>query len=150
MVFLVACGGPTGMETSPDASMTPSDGSGSGSAMCKAKATSPGSGHHNAGRDCMGSCHNHGFTAAGTIVTAAGGSSAAVGATIQITDANNHVTTIVSQNNGNFYTSTSLAYPIKLEVTECPSLTPMVQTVPSAQGCNSSSCHGGAQGSVHL
>jgi hypothetical protein len=100
-------------------------------------------GHHNAGMDCMDGCHNHGFTLAGTVFSAVNGSTAVVGATVHVVDANNHAIDIVTQNNGNFYTSTAVAFPATVLATSCPNLQRMAATVTgtSVVGCNKTGCH---------
>ena len=110
---------------------------------CITKQTSPGDGHHNAGMDCMDGCHNHGFTLAGTVFNAVNGSTAVVGATVQVIDANNQTIDIVTQNNGNFYTSTAVKFPVTVLATSCPNIQPMAATVSgtSVVGCNQSGCH---------
>ncbi len=78
---------------------------------CKNPATPPGDGHHFPGQSCFQSCHNHGFTVAGTLYTNDTGNTAFAGATITITDSNNQTVNIVTQNNGNFYSTANIAGP---------------------------------------
>lgn len=101
------------------------------------------SGHHNAGQECQG-CHAPGrgaptFYIGGTIYSAAMGGSAVAGATIEITDAAGKKVKAISANNGNFWTTTSLTYPIKVAASLCPTTTPMVATVSGNGACNN--CH---------
>lgn len=151
-LMIAACGSNSAGQTDVDASM----GSGSGSpdaamSACKNKVAIVGNGHHNPGTDCMNSCHNHGFTAAGTLYAAAGSQTPVSGATVTIVDAHGATVNAVSQSNGNFYTSTALSYPISVFASSCPSLTPMVAKVTTTAGCNSGgACHGGSQGKIHL
>jgi hypothetical protein len=120
----------------PDAAM------GSGTNLpCKNPATPPGNGHHNTGKSCFQACHNHGFTLAGTLYTNATGNTGFDGATITITDSNNKTIDVVTHQNGNFYTSEALAFPVLVLASSCPSAVQM--TLASATGdCNS--CHVGA------
>ncbi len=144
-------GAPAG---SPDAASNSSatdaaSGSGSGSATpdaapaggpaCKNLVVSGlTSGQHNAGQNCMNGCHNHGFTLAGTLYAAGG--AALAGGTITVTDAAGATHDVVSQQNGNFYTSIPIAYPATVYASACPSVKPMVANVAaSGAGCNS--CH---------
>lgn len=115
---------------------------------CKNPATPPGNGQHNTGRSCFQSCHNHRFTLAGTLYTNATGNSGFPGATITITDSNNKTIDIVTQQNGNFWTMESLAFPVLVLASSCPSAVKM--TLASATGdCNS--CHiGGTNDQMHL
>jgi len=109
------------------------------------------SGQHNAGQECQG-CHAPGggaptFYVGGTLYSAASGGSAVAGATINITDANGKQVKIVSANNGNFWTRTALAYPIKVDASLCPSTVPMIATVAGNGACNN--CHNSAM-RVHV
>jgi hypothetical protein len=122
---------------------------------CRAKVTSGNTGgHHNPGMDCMDSCHNHGFTLAGTAYTSANGAAVASGATVTAIDAANHVVDMVVQTNGNFFTSTPVTYPVTIYASDCPTI--QMMTAPLTQmadtGCNQSGCHaaGSAQGRIHL
>jgi len=118
---------------------------------CKNVATPPGNGHHNAGQDCLNGCHNHGFTLAGTLYNAAG-TAALPGASITVKDANGATFDMVAQQNGNFYTSNPIAFPITVYASECPASTPMTSAIATGNGgCNKSGCHAtGAQGRIHL
>jgi len=109
------------------------------------------SGHHNAGQDCMQGCHNHGFTLSGTLYNAAG-TAALPGGSITVKDANGATFDMVAQQNGNFYTSQAIAFPITVYASDCPTSTPMSASIASGNGgCNKSGCHAtGAQGHIHL
>ncbi len=119
---------------------------------CRNQVASVGSGHHNPGQDCQGSCHNHGFTLGGTLFAAANSTTPLSGATITVTDAAGKSFDIVSQANGNFYTSQPIKFPVTVTASECPSVAPMVaQVTATMDGCNQSGCHvTGAQGRIHL
>jgi hypothetical protein len=137
---------------SPDAAGSGS-GSGSGSNGCINQVTANlGDGHHNPGTNCMNGCHNHGFTIAGTIYTSATSNSAVTGATVTVTDANGQVLHIVSQLNGNFYTSTPVTYPLTVNASSCPSISKMTAQVASGGGaCAQNGCHAtGGQGQIHI
>src|SRR5262245_7360504 len=69
-----------GTRPAPDAAVTPPFGT------CRTTVTGVGTGNHNAGMDCQGVCHNHGFTLSGTVFTSAGGGTAVVGASISVKD----------------------------------------------------------------
>ena len=101
------------------------------------------SGHHNAGQECQG-CHAPGggaptFYIGGTLYSAATGGAAVAGATIDITDAGGKKVTAISADNGNFWTTTPLTYPIKVDASLCPSTTPMMASVSGNGACNN--CH---------
>ncbi len=127
-----------------------SSGSGSGSGSntngCIDAVTSGlGDGHHNPGQDCMNSCHNHGFTVAGTVFDSTSSSNPVAGATVRVVDANNQTVDIVTQLNGNFYTFTTVAFPLTVLATSCPNINHMSATVNQEStgvvGCNQNGCH---------
>jgi hypothetical protein len=142
--------------THPDSGSMGTPDAGMMAPPCKNKVTSVGSGHHNAGQDCMNSCHFHGFTLAGTLYTAATGGSAISGASITVKDASGQTFDIVSQADGNFYTSNPVQFPVTVYASECQIQqggVPMMATVTSQQsgGCNASGCHTtSSQGRIHL
>jgi hypothetical protein len=154
-------GGGNTSDTAPDAG---GGGGGGGSGVdagaasdaagfaCRNKVASVGSGHHNPGQDCQGACHNHGFTLGGTIYAAANSTTSLSGATITVTDATGKSFDVVSQANGNFYTSQAIKFPVTVTASACPSVAPMVaQVTATMDGCNQSGCHvTGAQGRIHL
>ncbi len=107
-----------------------------------------GDGHHNPGQDCMGSCHDHGFSLAGTLYLA-DNVTPANNATISIVDANGGKQDIIVSTNGNFFSYLPAAFPIHVESSLCPSTQFMVSTATTG-GCNTAACHGGAQGVAHL
>lgn len=117
---------------------------------CKPPVSTVGDGHHNPGRDCQQSCHNHGFTLSGTVFASATASTAYPGATVTLTDRNNQTIELVTQRNGNFYTKQPIAFPVRVRISACPNAAAMQATVSTA-GCNASGCHaqgGGLQ--IHL
>lgn len=135
-----------GTTRTPDASM-----SGGGTFMCRTKVASVGSGNHNAGMDCQGVCHNHGFTLSGTVFSSAGGGVAVVGASITVKDASGKTFDMVTQQNGNFYTKTPVQFPITVIASSCPDVQKMPTSITSAGGCNRNGCHQiGAEGHIHL
>ena len=142
-------GGPPDDNTSPDGgdAVDGATATGDGATFaCRNKITAVGDGHHNPGQDCMGACHNHGFTLAGTIYS---GGATLSGASITIKDATNNTFDMVSQANGNFYTINALVYPITIVASLCPNVATMSAPMTVKAGCNS--CHGGgAQPRIHL
>lgn len=111
-----------------------------------------GSGHHHPGEDCQGSCHNHGFSLGGTIFAAANSTAPLSGATLAVLDAAGKTFDVVSQGNGNFYTSTPVAFPVTVTASLCPNVAPMITKVTATMdGCNKGGCHAAsAQGVIHL
>jgi hypothetical protein len=101
-----------------------------------------GSGHHNAGDDCM-SCHaNFGsrtWTVAGTLYTSVTGSAPLGGATIEVIDANGQALRLPTTDNGNFWTTLPVALPLKVRASKCPSNAVMSSTS-NTGSCNG--CHG--------
>lgn len=117
---------------------------------CRNMATPPGDGHHFPGQSCFQSCHNHGFTLAGTLYTNATGNTAFSGANITITDANNQTINLVTNLNGNFYTTQNIAFPILTMASACPSAVKMTLAV-AATGRACNTCHaGGTNDQMHL
>ncbi len=110
----------------------------------------PALGHHEPGKSCFQSCHNHGFTVAGTLYNNASGNSAFPGATITVIDTNNKTVKMVVNTNGNFYTREALAFPVLTLASSCPSAVKMVASSPDGN-CNAGNCHPGATNQqIHL
>lgn len=108
----------------------------------------PDLGRHNPGKSCFQTCHNHGFTLAGTLYTNATGNTAFAGATIAVTDANNQSFKLVTNLNGNFYTNRAIAFPVLVLASSCPSAVKMQGSTPNGN-CNA--CHaGGTNSQMHL
>lgn len=134
----------------PDAGSPPppADG-GSGAAACIQAATPPGSGHHNAGANCLG-CHNGNgaplWTAAGTLYSSSG--AALAGATVTIVDATGKSIAIVTAQNGNFWTSEAVKAPLRVKASRCPSVASMSATASGA--CNSCHTSTGSPGRIKL
>ena len=131
-----------GVTTQPDAS---------GAFQCRDKQplTAVGDGHHHPGENCLNSCHNHGFTLAGTMTTTATATTPLVGASITVKDANGATFDMVTQANGNFYTKTAVAFPVTVIASACPSIRTMGSNV-TAGGCNKTGCHSLTGGAGHI
>lgn len=104
------------------------------------------SGEHHAGDNCL-DCHDGGggaprWTAAGTIYTALTGGTALPGATIHLTDAAGKEVILVSAQNGNFWTTDSLTFPLHARASSCPDDRLMGGAIADG-GCNASGCHDG-------
>ena len=117
---------------------------------CINAVASPGSGHHHAGADCA-SCHDGlgaslRWTVAGTLYSTATGGTAISGATIEVVDANGKTLKLATYDNGNFYTTSAVAKPLKVRASKCPNDAKMVATV-SDGSCNG--CHNSAM-RIHL
>jgi len=117
---------------------------------CKPANIIHGDGHHNAGMDCMDSCHNHGFSVAGTVLMADGVTPAS-DATVTVVDALGNSQDIIVSTNGNFFSFLPAVPPLTVRASLCPSVQVMI-TQASAGGCNANGCHmpGGVQGAIHL
>jgi hypothetical protein len=113
-------------------------------------AQSGGSGHHNAGQNCMAGCHNHGFTFAGTLFDAAG--AAVSSAEIRLVDANGKAILVHSGTNGNFYSSTPWTSPAKVAARTATSKVVMVGALATASngGCNGCHTTGGTAPKIHV
>lgn len=123
------------------------------SIVCKNPVASFGGGEHNPGRACN-ACHTGSgeapkFTVAGTLYNSAG--VAISGATISVVDAASKTYDIVTQRNGNFYTSRAMTFPIRVVASKCPDGKKMYASVSNGD-CNSSGCHAatGGAGRIHL
>jgi len=164
-VISMSCGAPApkpygqqpDAQSATDAHAAPHDGSqvvppdAPASTMpCKPANVIHGDGKHNPGMDCMGACHFHGFSVAGTVYLA-DGITPATDATVTIVDANHGSQDLIVGSNGNFFSYFPVAYPITVTASLCPSVQVMVAQ-PTAGGCNASGCHepGGLQGAAHL
>ena len=114
---------------------------------CVTRCSPPPACRHRAGtttparsaRAATAAAARRGSTLGGTLYSAATGGAAVAGATINVIDANGKTVKIVSANNGNFWTTTVLAYPIKVNASLCPATVPMVSTVAGNGACNN--CH---------
>lgn len=153
-----APGGSSGNDA-PDAAVgggTRSDGaaaSADAALNCKTKVAAVGSGHHNAGQDCQQGCHNHGFTMSGTLYAAVNSTTPVIGATITAKDANGQLVDMVTQSDGNFWTSSAVAFPVTVVASLCPNPNHAMagQITAGNGGCNKSGCHqAGAQGKIYL
>ncbi|MBI5511159.1 MAG: hypothetical protein HY903_20555 [Deltaproteobacteria bacterium] len=112
--------------------------------ICEPAVTTYGSGRHNAGKDCL-ACHDGStavaWTLAGTLYDNASGSNAIAGATIIAVDARGRELRLVTQANGNFYTSaTGITFPVTVAASMCPSEIAMAGGV-SSGGASCNSCH---------
>jgi hypothetical protein len=120
-------------------------------------------GHHNAGQDCMSSCHNHGFTVAGTVFGANG--VGVGGAEVRVVDANGNAISIYTDNSGgstqgNFYSSQPFVGPAHVGVRNATSTQLMVTAIqstaqapaPTGGACNACHCTGTGctVASIHL
>jgi hypothetical protein len=118
-------------------------GGGDMAVACDNLAATTATGQHNAGQDCQ-SCHAAGggaptFTMGGTLYSAASGGTAVTGGTINVTDAAGKTVKLVSAKNGNFWTTTALTFPVKVNASLCPATVPMSATVGGNGACNN--CH---------
>ena len=121
-------------------------------ADCRPPVTQYDTGHHNTGRNCLDSCHNHGFTLAGTLYTGPLNNTGYAGATITVKDSANRTLDIVVHANGNFYTSQAISFPAVVMASACPQGVKMNAQINSG-ACNTAACHaqnGGAAGQIHL
>jgi hypothetical protein len=174
-----ASDGPTGMQNNPDAAMPSMEGMhdgpvaanqdagedasstaacvGVGDGGCACAQVTQDTGHHNPGMDCL-TCHRGQqptaplWTLAGTIFQEPLIGTPAVGATIRIRQGNGTTVTLVSAENGNFYTDATLVFPISIEASKCPDTMAMPVTLPGPTvSCNNCHVTGGQAGErIHL
>jgi hypothetical protein len=104
---------------------------------------------HNAGQECL-SCHMTNpdltlrFTLAGTLYMDSFGTTPRGGATVTITDAKGITVPLVSDVEGNFYTTKALTFPVAVSASACPSTMAMMGK-PANGACNASGCHDAKQ-----
>lgn len=135
---------------SPPKLMWPDAAPGSGTTLpCENTTTPTIDGHHNPGMSCFQSCHNHGFTLAGTLYTNSTGNSAFVGATVTIKDNNGVTQKLVTASNGNFYSKQAIAFPVLVIASACPSAVKMNNSTTNGD-CNKAGCHNGGPNQMHL
>lgn len=104
---------------------------------------------HNAGKNCMSSCHNHGFSFAGTLTTAAG--APVVGAEVRLVDATGAAISVHTGSTGNFHSSTPFTAPAKVAVRDAIKVAAMVTPLQATNsGCNACHAAGGTTAPIHL
>jgi hypothetical protein len=104
---------------------------------------------HNAGKNGMSSCHDHGFTFAGTITNAAG--AAVAGAEVRLVDATGAAISVHTGTTGNFHSSTRFTAPAKVGVRDSTTVASMVTAIQAANGgCNACHAAGGTTTPIHL
>jgi hypothetical protein len=100
---------------------------------------------HYAGQECL-TCHANGqnaqlrWTIAGTLFQDTYGTVIRGGATVTVTDARGQVVSMVTDSEGNFYTSQAVSFPITTSASACPSTKAMSEKVLTGS-CNSGNCH---------
>ena len=83
--------------------------------LCRNKITTGlDTGHHNVGQDCQQSCHNHGFVLSGTLYNSAAGGTGVAGASITFVDAAGYTGDMHTNQNGNFWWSLPVTFPVKI------------------------------------
>jgi hypothetical protein len=123
---------------------------------CEPPVQNVGDGHHFPGENCLG-CHDDNlsdgapaFTLGGTLYNGPSGVKPTPNATIIVVDAANRKYFLPTQQNGNFYSSAAMVFPVTVSASQCPKTKPMVAL--SVGNCNSGSCHGAGSptGRVYL
>lgn len=106
------------------------------------------SGHHNAGLNCMSSCHNHGFTFAGTLVDSTG--AGVGGAEVRLVDATGQATSVYTatgSSQGNFYSTHAFVGPAHVGARNAVSTQNMLTAIqttaqaPASTGGACNACH---------
>lgn len=108
-----------------------------------------GAGEHRAGEACLTGCHTPStggptFSIAGTLYVDAAGSAPVAGATIHVIDADDNELTLVTKQNGNFWTSAPVVFPLAVFASRCPDSAAKVAPVTAADdggNCNGAGCH---------
>jgi hypothetical protein len=122
--------------TGPDAAPLP----------CEEPVAQVESGTHYPGSACQ-SCHGAGgsgprFTLAGTAYEDADGATAMPHATVTVIDADQRALQLPVAQNGNFWTTETLTFPVRVQLSLCPDAQIMTADVPAPGDCNAGSCHG--------
>jgi hypothetical protein len=115
---------------------------------CDPQATPAGDGHHFPGEDCL-MCHHQGgmegappFTFAGTLFESSGGIAPRAGGMFHLIDALGTDVVVVSELNGNFYSTELVTFPVIAFGSLCPEVKQMFAPIGEADGgCNRSGCH---------
>jgi hypothetical protein len=104
-------------------------------------------GNHNEGKNCIsGGCHDGGtasapqWTVAGTLYRDPGGSATLAGGKFDLVDAAGVEVSLVSAQNGNFWTNQTVTFPLFAKATACLEIREMPNPVPLGS-CNQSGCH---------
>ncbi len=110
----------------------------------------PVDGNHEAGNNCMSSCHNHGFTFAGTVFDANG--AGVGGAEVRLVDGTGKVISVYTDNQGgnsqgNFYSSQSFVGPAHVGIRNATNTQEMLTAIqstaqsPASTGGACNACH---------
>lgn len=147
-----APGSPDAAPGSPDAAPGSPD---ANTGDCDDVVSSVPSGYHKKGQPCL-PCHDvavgslPAFTMAGTLYTDSAGSTTIAGATVHALDNLGHDITMVTTDNGNFWSTDSVSFPVTVRASMCPDNASMISSVSSSGAdCNTSGCHG-AGSRIHL
>jgi len=143
-------GAPDANLSAPDAQVFTPD----AQPACDDPVTPVGDGFHKAGQPCM-PCHENQaygslppFTLSGTLYNGKTSTTGVPGATIHVLDANGDDITLVTTNNGSFWATQQIAFPVKVRASRCPDDMSMPnQVAASGKGCNT--CHT-AGSRIHL
>jgi hypothetical protein len=141
---ITACVG-TLSEKEPAAQSDGVDG-GAQQSDCDPALTTTVGGHHNDGQACQ-LCHGSGggaptFTLAGTVYDGLNSSAAVTDATVRVLDAQGTELSLPTTDNGNFWTTQALTFPLTVSISRCPDTVPMVtQVAQSGADCNVGGCH---------
>lgn len=109
-------------------------------------------------KSCLdGQCHGQGgegprFIAGGTVFSDLAGTMPAAQIEVRIRDAAGNASLARTDTNGNFFVRASngnVTFPAQTAARDATNTRPMVASIANGD-CNSSSCHGGAQGFIHV
>jgi hypothetical protein len=82
------------------------------------------------------------FTLGGTVYDGVTSTTPVVGATVRVVDAAGNAIPLVTAQNGNFWTTAQITFPVTVSASRCPDVKPMVSPVTQAGGdCNMAGCH---------
>ncbi len=144
---IIGAGGdpPAAVDARPDAPKT-----------CENAVATVGDGKHFPGENCL-ACHDSNlsdgapeFSLGGTLYNGPSGLRPVPNATIIVIDANNRQFLLPTQQNGNFFSAATMAFPVRVSASQCPKTKPMLGL--SAGNCNAGGCHakGDPAGRIYL
>lgn len=137
--------GPSESAPGPDAGAATNPDAGATGVACDLPVTTTQSGKHKPGEPCL-TCHTGAsaprFTLGGTLYTGVANTTPVTGATIHVIDATGTDIPLVTALNGNFWTTRTIAFPVKVSASRCPDTKPMLSEVSeSGANCNMAGCH---------
>lgn len=124
--------------------------------ICEPPINNVGNGHHLPGENCL-ACHDGNsangapkFTVAGTLYNGPSGAAPVPNTAVVVIDSTGRRIVMPTQQNGNFYTSAELTFPVTTLASQCPKTKTMQGG--ATGNCNARGCHaaGDPSGRIYL